>query len=517
MLNTWLLRVPCEAPRGAKTKMLENPPWRAGARHATHVTPKAVDDAKPRGISATAQKHAASPSQLQSSRAKAKKQKSASELQIGELRGTSRELGNSSTIAQTRLIKRKRYLVADDDSNSGENDEDTEGPVVDVAEDIGMIDEDAPEQDMTESDEYIGTDRRESDAELEYLPQVQIQQDQANIHDVIEDNQAECGDVDDLDGYISQRLMPSDGAEGVEKWYSDEEMSAPRVDEVKQRRRLMKLVKRFEQAIPEWMKSDDEGWQSEHEGDKKPQSETEKVNNSGEEVEEDEENTDDEGEMEKIKLKEKAEKAGSRTVRRWPIWTEVIVPDRRGRWSISDQDRRVHKVLTRTASKELPKILCFENAFPLADIRGTLLRSALVRVATELGQDVIKEQLLADTAYVEVMGKIPEGRMSNFCLDLKKITMKSVKTSYELAKIPVNKYVAILWELLKEPTYLYIFPGRIHEIHSTLDGFKLGLDRTKVDLRTETYVEHYRNHMATLKQLRDEDIEVYHDLMAHLY
>ena len=71
------------------------------------------------------------------------------------------------------------------------------------------------------------------------------------------------------------------------------------------------------------------------------------------------------------------------------------------------QNYHVRKVLSRTINFELPRMLCFKNAFPLVSERDRYILDSLIAAANAVGEPDIVERLLSnDDEYHRQMSRI---------------------------------------------------------------------------------------------------------------
>ncbi|KAI0054642.1 hypothetical protein BV25DRAFT_1922508 [Artomyces pyxidatus] len=257
---------------------------------------------------------------------------------------------------------------------------------------------------------------------------------------------------------------------------------------------------------------------------------------------------------------------------RWFRWTTVkFGPD--GRPTLRGQDDRVAEVLSLASATEVPKFVCFQDAFPLADDRVPYYRMALTKVAKHLKEWDVLERLENDPSYVSDMAIIPEARMSIFRGKVRDKAVAGVKLLYHFALFPENEFVAIVAKLLEDQRYIYPgdeakktiqddspychaaiiaviyesffggdavkkFPVEFYPVsprtgkrqlpksmvafsatvnEAALKAYQMGPTAVKVELKGDVFDDVYSVHLATLDQIYSDDSEVYDGLMTYLY
>ncbi|KAI0059394.1 hypothetical protein BV25DRAFT_1918622 [Artomyces pyxidatus] len=258
--------------------------------------------------------------------------------------------------------------------------------------------------------------------------------------------------------------------------------------------------------------------------------------------------------------------------RRWPEWMTVNNgPDG---WPIlKAQDEMVAEVLSYPSATEMPKFVCFVDAFPLADDRIPLYQKALVKGAKFLKAHMIKERLEVDVSYVERMAIIPKARVSILRGKVWDKAAAGVKMHYQFASYPAQEFTSIIAKLLEGQRYIYPgdhikktieedgaychaaiiatiyesffggeairkFPEEYYPISTrtkhrqlpksmvvfaatandaALKAYQMGPTAVKVDFRSDHFDNIYSVHLATLDKIRDVDAETYNGLMTYLY
>ncbi|KAI0058290.1 hypothetical protein BV25DRAFT_1919490 [Artomyces pyxidatus] len=258
----------------------------------------------------------------------------------------------------------------------------------------------------------------------------------------------------------------------------------------------------------------------------------------------------------------------------WPLWTDVTLPSSGEKMKIRDQTSPiVQKAISITNKIEMPRFMCFDSAFPLADRRPFLLAAAVARSAKSIGPtaDFIAKRVESDDEYAAGISVIPEYRMSNFRGKVKDLADSGVKAGYKFSRFPDNKFSETIGKLLKEHSYIY--PGNpltevyeegrpyCHEAiievlrgvlfgakplvkfsrenflnksgkpqmpqslvalaataeQAALKVYQLGETAVKIDFDSNIFETTFSVHMETLEELREEDEEVYQMIMEHLY
>ncbi|KAI0055547.1 hypothetical protein BV25DRAFT_1921740 [Artomyces pyxidatus] len=245
----------------------------------------------------------------------------------------------------------------------------------------------------------------------------------------------------------------------------------------------------------------------------------------------------------------------------------------KGRPTLADQFERVANVISYTCATEVPKFVCFEDAFPLADDRVPLYRKALIKGAKATKSRTILARLESELSYVEKMAIIPEGRVSIFRGKVRDRAAAGVKMHYKFSSFPPNDFTNIIGKLLEDRRH--IFPGDavkktiederpychsslIYIIHESFFGgnpikkfpveyyplsaktkkrqlpksmvalaataneaalmaYRMGPTAVKIVFYGDTFDNVYGVHIATLDSIYDNDPETYDGLMTYLY
>ncbi|KAI0057695.1 hypothetical protein BV25DRAFT_1841436 [Artomyces pyxidatus] len=233
---------------------------------------------------------------------------------------------------------------------------------------------------------------------------------------------------------------------------------------------------------------------------------------------------------------------------------ELNIPTKT-RMTIGGQPIPVRPVIRRANTYDMPRVICFDHAFPLADHKTSLLAEAVINAAKHLGPSaaIIHERLLSDDAYVLGMSIIPDFRMSNFRLKFKEFADASVKQMYSFAKFPDGQFCASIGKLLNDHSYVfppktsvltfdvgrpYAHPAIIATLREILFGarpavrfprsyfvdqeaalkaYQLGEEATSINFHGNTFEGTFRVHMASLDRIRNDDPETYAGFTAWLY
>ncbi|KAI0059398.1 hypothetical protein BV25DRAFT_1918433 [Artomyces pyxidatus] len=256
----------------------------------------------------------------------------------------------------------------------------------------------------------------------------------------------------------------------------------------------------------------------------------------------------------------------------WPGRTKFNLGDH-GRPTLGDQYDGVANVISYTCATEVPKFVCFQDAFPLADDRIPLFRAALMKGARALKSRVILARLESETSYVEKMAIIPEGRMSIFRGKVRDKAAAGVKMHYKFATFPAREFTVIIGKLLEDRRHIfpgdavrktieeenpYCHPAILYIIHESFFGgnpvkkfpveyypvsprtkkrqlpksmvafaataneaalmaYRMGPTPVKIPFYGDTFDDVYSVHLATLDQIYKDDAEVFDGLMTYLY
>ncbi|KAI0063047.1 hypothetical protein BV25DRAFT_1915381 [Artomyces pyxidatus] len=245
----------------------------------------------------------------------------------------------------------------------------------------------------------------------------------------------------------------------------------------------------------------------------------------------------------------------------------------KGRPMLAGQFERVANVISYTCATEVPKFVCFQDAFPLADDRIPLYRTALMKGARATKLRTIFARLESETAYVEKMAIIPEGRVSIFRGKVRDKAAAGVKMHYRFSSFPAHDFTGIISKLLENRRH--IFPGDavkrtieeerpychssiIYIIHESFFGgnpvkkfpveyyplsprtkkrqlpksmvalaataneaalmaYRMGPTAVKIAFYGDTFDDVFSVHLATLDSIYDDDAEIYDGLMTYLY
>ncbi|KAI0055019.1 hypothetical protein BV25DRAFT_1843250 [Artomyces pyxidatus] len=256
----------------------------------------------------------------------------------------------------------------------------------------------------------------------------------------------------------------------------------------------------------------------------------------------------------------------------WPGRTKFNMGEK-GRPTLAGQFTRVANVISYICATEVLKFVCFQDAFPLADDRVPLYRTALMKGARATKSRTIHARLESDSAYVEKMAIIPEGRVSIFRGKVRDKAAAGVKMHYRFSSFPAHDFTNIIGKLLEDRRH--IFPGDavkktiedgrpychsslIYIIHESFFGgnpvkkfpveyyplsprtkkrqlpksmvalaataneaalmaYRMGPTAVKIAFYGDTFDNVYSVHIATLDSILEDDEEIYDGLMTYLY
>ncbi|KAG1890698.1 uncharacterized protein F5891DRAFT_1197850 [Suillus fuscotomentosus] len=134
----------------------------------------------------------------------------------------------------------------------------------------------------------------------------------------------------------------------------------------------------------------------------------------------------------------------------WPIFTDLVY-SADGSINLKAQNTRIQNVL-KAAMFELKKASLFDNAFPNITQKRKMALEAVHTAAGKRKEYAILKRMKHDFDYALALAGIPEGRMSSFCTNLKKLTHQIVVSHFGLQKGCADK----VEDLLK--SHKYIFP-----------------------------------------------------------
>ncbi|KAI0060630.1 hypothetical protein BV25DRAFT_1917468 [Artomyces pyxidatus] len=257
---------------------------------------------------------------------------------------------------------------------------------------------------------------------------------------------------------------------------------------------------------------------------------------------------------------------------RWRKRTTIkFGPD--GRPTLSGQDGEVAEIIALASATEVPKFVCFEDAFPLPDDRIPYYRKALTKTAKHLKLWRIMERLQKEPGYVADMAIIPEARMSIFRGKVRDKAVAGVKLLYHFATFPAHDFVSIIAKLLEDQRYIYPgdevkktiqddspychdaivtviyesffggdavkkFPLEYYPVSArsgkrqlpksmvafaatandaALKAYQMGPTAVKVEFRTDVFDDVYSVHLANLDKIYSDDSDVYDGLMTYLF
>ncbi|KAG1880032.1 hypothetical protein F4604DRAFT_1922723 [Suillus subluteus] len=134
----------------------------------------------------------------------------------------------------------------------------------------------------------------------------------------------------------------------------------------------------------------------------------------------------------------------------WPVFTDLVY-SADGSINLKAQNSRIQNVL-KTAVFELKKASLFDNAFPNITQKRKMALEAVHIAAGKHKEYAISKRMKHDFDYVLALAGIPEGRMSSFRTNLKKLAHQIVVSRFGLQKGCADK----VEDLLK--SHKYIFP-----------------------------------------------------------
>ncbi|KAG1833789.1 hypothetical protein EV424DRAFT_1639922 [Suillus variegatus] len=134
----------------------------------------------------------------------------------------------------------------------------------------------------------------------------------------------------------------------------------------------------------------------------------------------------------------------------WPVFTDLVY-SADGSINLKAQNTRIQNVL-KAAMFELKKASLFDNAFPNITQKRKMALEAVHMAAGKRKEYAISKRMKHDFDYALALAGIPEGRMSSFRTNLKKLAHQIVVSHFGLQKGCTDK----VEDLLK--SHKYIFP-----------------------------------------------------------
>ncbi|ETW76109.1 hypothetical protein HETIRDRAFT_422700 [Heterobasidion irregulare TC 32-1] len=257
----------------------------------------------------------------------------------------------------------------------------------------------------------------------------------------------------------------------------------------------------------------------------------------------------------------------------WPADTDIVFHPSVKVASVSLQTPTIHRLITEATTHQIPIVLCWDYTFPAAgSVQYQVMRQVFVKAANELKLDAIKKRLELDSEYANFLAQ--SGRISNFRGALKEKATLIMPHSYRIKNLKHTEQVALVNSLLTKDNYIYAYErGRFIEekpycndgitdiIHEAFFGtkpitrFRLvlfsssitegpgseekELPASMVALATTTafaslqelqnsfynqihfdsgtYAGYYLDHLATLNEIKRQNPNLYHKLMAYLF
>ncbi|KAG1733126.1 hypothetical protein EDB19DRAFT_2041291 [Suillus lakei] len=134
----------------------------------------------------------------------------------------------------------------------------------------------------------------------------------------------------------------------------------------------------------------------------------------------------------------------------WPVFTDLVY-SADGSINLKAQNTRIQNVL-KAAMFELKKASLFDNALPNITQKRTMALEAVHTAAGKCKEYAISKRMKHDFDYALALAGIPEGRLSSFRTNLKKLAHQIVVSHFALQKGCADK----VEDLLK--SHKYIFP-----------------------------------------------------------
>ncbi|KAG1904369.1 uncharacterized protein F5891DRAFT_1207307 [Suillus fuscotomentosus] len=234
----------------------------------------------------------------------------------------------------------------------------------------------------------------------------------------------------------------------------------------------------------------------------------------------------------------------------WPIFTDLVY-SADGSINLKAQNTRIQNVL-KAAMFELKKASLFNNAFPNITQKRKMALEAVHTAAGKRKEYVILKRMKHDFDYALALAGIPEGRMSSFRTNLKKLTHQIVYIFPTDAKGKVLGDQPFCDEATIDIIRLSFFDGgedsfgsQCHDdfvsvldgnnepelpvamvcltatmIYAILKDWSSGNPPSNAQVKSfnaSSHVDVYKAHQATLNHIFNGSIKKYHALMARLY
>ncbi|KAG1789962.1 uncharacterized protein HD556DRAFT_1243016 [Suillus plorans] len=148
----------------------------------------------------------------------------------------------------------------------------------------------------------------------------------------------------------------------------------------------------------------------------------------------------------------------------WPL-SSWIIYSTSGKVNLTDQQAHMQDMLRASITRIL-EYLVFENAYPDLEHRRKITGDILLACTDDRPEfEAVRSRLMKDAKYVRALASVPEGRISHFRNNVRKVAQAHVASHYGLIKGADTKVA----DLLKKNMFIYPVNSKPYQAPAILD------------------------------------------------